>query len=227
MKRLFVTGSGTGVGKTLVTAALARQLRASGKTVRAVKPVISGYTPEGYRESDTALLLDGMGEDHAAEAIERVSPFRFAAPLSPDMAAAREGRAIDFGALLGFCRGCAEGPEDVLLIEGVGGVMVPLTEGETVLDWIAALSMPCLLVVGSYLGTISHTLTAAAALRGRGVALAGVAISESEESPVPLGETKAAIARFVGDVPIAIVPRLRGEAPWRAAPDLTFLLARA
>ena len=227
MKRLFVTGSGTGVGKTLVTAALAHQLRRAGTTVRAVKPVISGYAPATHRESDTALLLDSLGKSHASEAIGGVSPFRFAAPLSPDMAAAREGREIDFEALLTFCRGCADGPEDVLLIEGVGGVMVPLTRDKTVLDWIAALGAPCLLVAGSYLGTISHTLTGAAALHQRGVAIAGLVISESEESPVPPAETQATIRRFVPDTPIVVVPRLFGVAPWRDAPDLTFLLERA
>lgn len=224
MKRLFVTGSGTGVGKTLVTAALAHQLGRAGRAVRAIKPVVSGYTPATHPDSDAALLLDSLGAGHSAEAIDRVSPFRFAAPLSPDMAAAREGRRLDYGALLRFCRDCADGPEEVLLIEGVGGVMVPLTEDKTVLDWIADIGAPCLLVVGSYLGTISHTLTAAAALRSRGVALAGTVISESEESPVPAAETRETIRRFVGDTRIAIVPRLPGGGPWRDAPDLTFLL---
>lgn len=224
MKRLFVTGSGTGVGKTLVTAALAHQLRRAGRTVRAVKPVVSGYTPAAHRDSDTALLLDGMADSHTPEAIERTSPFRFAAPLSPDMAATREGRAIGFDALLDFCRDCADGPEEVLLIEGVGGVMVPLTRDETVLDWMAALGVPCLLVVGSYLGTISHTLTAVEAVRGRGIAITGLVISESEESPVPPAETQATIRRFVADRPIATIPRIGGDRPWQRAPDLTFLL---
>lgn len=227
MKRLFVSGSGTGVGKTLVTAALAHQLRRAGRAVRAIKPVISGYTPATHRDSDTALLLNSLGERHAGDAIDRVSPFRFAAPLSPDMAAAREGRDVDFEALLAFCRACADGPEDALLIEGVGGVMVPLTRDKTVLDWMAALGAPCLLVVGSYLGTISHTLTAVAALHQRGVALAGLVISESEESPVPPAETQATIQRFVPNTPIVVVPRLFGVAPWQDAPDLTFLLERA
>lgn len=224
MIRLFVTGSGTGVGKTLVTAALAHQLRRAGKSVRAVKPVISGYTPETHGDSDTAHLLDSLDESHGNAAIDRVSPFRFVAPLAPDMAAAREGKRLDFAALVRFCRTSAEGPEDVLLIEGVGGVMVPLTDRETVLDWIAAIDTPSLLVAGSYLGTISHTLTAAEALRQRGLPVAGVVISESEESPVPPEETRATLRRFLPGIAIELVPRLVGDAPWRSAPDLTFLL---
>jgi len=224
VRRLFVTASGTGVGKTLVTAALAHQCRRAGQSVRALKPVISGYTPATHRESDAAVLLDSLGLSHAPAEIDRLSPFRFEAPLSPDMAAAREGRRLDFAALLDTSRTAAAGAEDVLLIEGVGGVMVPLTEDKTVLDWIVALEMPSLLVVGSYLGTISHTLTAAEALRGRNARLAGIVISESAESPVPPDETRDTIRRFLPGVRIRVLPRLGGEAPWRDAPDLTALL---
>jgi len=225
VKQFFITGPGTGVGKTLIAAALTHQLRQAGRSVRAVKPVISGYTPATHRGSDTALLLDSLDVPSSPEAIGRASPFRFAAPLSPDMAAAREGRRLDFAELLRFCRACAAGPEDVLLIEGVGGVMVPLTEDRTVLDSIAATEAPCLLVAGSYLGTISHTLSAAGVLRQRGIALAGLVLSESEESPVPPEETRATIERFILGAPVAVVPRLRADGPWQHAPDLTYLLA--
>jgi dethiobiotin synthetase len=102
---------------------------------------------------------------------------------------------------------------------------VPLTETKTVLDWIAAVDAPCLLVVGSYLGTISHTLTAAEALRSRGAGVAAVVISESEESPAPPEETGETIGRFLPDTRIAILPRLSGQDAWRTAPDLTALLA--
>lgn len=225
MKRYFVTASGTGVGKTLVTAALVRQLRAAGKTVRAIKPVISGYTPNTHAESDTAVLLDSLGLAHTPETVDLLSPFRFEAPLSPDMAAARERRAIGFDALIRFCRDAADGPEDVLLVEAVGGAMVPLTEDKTVLDWIEALAMPCLLIVGSYLGTISHTLTAVEALRARRTGIAAIVISESEESPVPPAETRDTIGRFLPGMRVVVLPRVPGDAPWRHAPDLTGLLS--
>lgn len=221
MTPLFVASSGTGIGKTLVTAALAWQLRQAGRRVRAIKPVISGYTPESEAESDTALLLASLETARTAQSVVAVSPWRFAAPLSPDMAAAREGRRLDLDAIAGFCRTCAAGPEDVLLVEGVGGVMVPLTDRETVLDWMAALDWPTLIVVGSYLGTISHTLTAVAAVRARGIPVAGIVVSDSGEGPAPLAETCETIRRFVGDVRIASLPRLCGPDPWKNAPDLT------
>jgi len=224
VKTLFVASSGTGIGKTLVTAALTWQLRRAGRQVRSIKPVVSGYDRDTAAESDTAVLLASMGTPASPQALDVVSPWRFTAPLSPDMAAAREGRRLDLDAIVGFCREATAGPEETLLVEGVGGVMVPLTDRATVLDWIAALGAPALLVVGSYLGTISHTLTAVAALRARDARLAGIVISESEVSPVPIAETRATIARFVGDVRIATLPRLAGPDPWKDAPDLTGFL---
>lgn len=224
MTTIFVTSSGTGIGKTLITASLAHQLRQAGRTPRVLKPVISGFTPEDFDESDTAILLQSQKTAPTEDAVDRMSPFRFAAPLSPDMAAARENRSIDFGALVTFCREAATGPEDITLIEGVGGVMVPLTERETVLDWMIALGAPGLLVVGSYLGTISHTLTAARTLAAHDLDISAIVISESEESPVPVAETAATIQRFLPDIRIAAVPRLSGPKPWMAAPDLTNLI---
>jgi len=134
-----------------------------------------------------------------------VSPWRFKAPLSPDMAAARERRAIPFSELLDFCR--APRPVDVTLIEGIGGVMVPLDHEHTVLDWIAELGFPVLLVAGSYLGTLSHTLTAVAALRARGVEPVAVIVSESEAQPVPLEETAQTVRQFIAPVAVAALPR--------------------
>lgn len=224
MTTVFITSSGTGIGKTLVTASLAHQLCRAGRTARVLKPVISGFTAEEFDESDTAVLLQSQATPPTDDAVDRMSPFRFAAPLSPDMAAVRENRSIDFDALVTFCREAAEGPEEITLIEGVGGVMVPLTERDTVLDWMAALGAPCLLVVGSYLGTISHTLTAAGTLTARGLDISAIVISESEESPVPVPETAETIQRFLPGIRFAAVPRLPEKEPWREAPDLTALI---
>ena len=223
MPTWFVTATGTAVGKTLVTAALCHQLQVKGRRVRALKPVMSGYRSEEAQTSDAGVLLRSLSCPVNEDAIRSVCPWRFEAPLSPDMAAAREDRALDF---VEFCR--RAGPsdaEEIVLIEGVGGVMVPLDAGHTVLDWIAALEVPTLLVAGSYLGTISHTLTAIAALRAREVTLRKLVISESIESPVPLVETAETIERYAPGLDVALVPRLlASDEPWRSAPDITSLV---
>lgn len=187
--------------------------------MRALKPVISGFTDETLNESDTAELLRAMDRPVTPETIADISPWRFAAPISPDMAASREGRTIDFRKLIEFCNR----PEDAdhTLIEGVGGAFVPLNDNHTVADWIAELSIPALLVCGSYLGTLSHTIATLAALNNRRVTVTGIIISESPDSPVPLAETRAALGRFVGSIEISCLPRLSG---WNDAPDLAGLI---
>jgi dethiobiotin synthetase len=196
-RRVFVTGTHTGIGKTLVTAALAWRTGA-----RAMKPLATGF--EGMAGSDTEILCRAMGILPTLD----ITPFRFAAPLSPDMAAAREGRRIDLAALVAACDG-------VEIVEGIGGVMTPLNERETVLDWLCALGCPAILVAGSYLGTLSHTLTALAAMRARGIAPIAVVVSESENAPA-LEETAASLRSFVKSV--FPLPRIATPNPWKTAP---------
>ncbi len=185
---------------------LIAELKAARRRVRALKPIASGFDAAQPDGSDTELLLRAQGLALDAANLDAVTPFRFAAPLSPDMAAARERRSVDFEALVAGCR-VAEKRDTITLIEGIGGVMVPLDARHTVLDWIAALDAPALLVVGSYLGALSHSLTAVAALRQRGVALLGVVVSESAEQPVGADETAATLGRFVAPAPFRVLPR--------------------
>ncbi|MBU6473968.1 MAG: dethiobiotin synthase [Alphaproteobacteria bacterium] len=210
MSAYFVTATGTDIGKTFVTAGLLRRLRAQGRAVSALKPVVSGFAMATAAQSDPGQLLAALGEPVTPETVARIAPWRYAAPLSPDMAAAREGREIPYDEMVGFCRRAAE-TAGTLLIEGVGGVMVPLDAQHTVLDWMSELRLPVILVAGSYLGTISHTLTALSALGQRGLALAALALNDTGQSPVPLGETAAAIARFAGDVPIVTIARAAAD----------------
>lgn len=223
---LFITSSGTEIGKTFVTAALIHQLLAAGRTVDAAKPLLSGFEEDDVAHTDTGIILTALGRALSPANIDAVTPWRFKAALSPDMAAEREGRSIDFGELVSFTRNALAAPDDIVLIEGVGGVMAPVGAEHTVLDWMVAAGAPALLVVGGYLGTISHTLTAAKAIGGAGLDLKGIVISARGDLPVPPGETAAAIARFLPKVPVAIVPELGGgAAAWRDAPNLLGPLA--
>lgn len=225
MAAFFVTGSGTGVGKTLVTASLAWQLRRMGREARALKPVITGFDGRVPAESDSAVILESLDREVMDRAIAEISPWRYTAPLSPDMAAAREGTAINFARLVAFCRDArAKADRDgaMLLIEGVGGAMVPLTRTETVADWMGALGLPAIVVGGSYLGGLSHTLTALRALAAHGVETRAVVVSESAGGTVPLDDTVETIRRFTHDAAVHALPRIEDAGkPWRKAPDLT------
>jgi dethiobiotin synthetase len=205
MPPIFVTSSGTEIGKTYVSAMLTRELKA-----RAIKPLVSGIDEATFADSDPAALLAAMGEEVTFANAGLVSRWRFKAALSPDMAASREGRSIDFGALVEECVTAAQ-EYDPLVIEGVGGLMVPLDARHTVLDWMKALDaktgLASVLVVGAYLGTISHTLTTLAVMRAEGLAPRLIVLSEKEPGPVPAEETAETIERFSGGVPVRIVPR--------------------
>src|SRR4029079_16641114 len=149
----------------------------TGRAVEAIKPVVSGFDPLAAAASDPGILLAALGREANAEEVERIAPWRYRAPLSPDLAAACEGRSIDFSAVVDFSLQSASG-QALTLIEGIGGIMVPLDGKHTVLDWVEELRAPTLLVTGSYLGTISHTLTALEVLRHRCGAVAAGVVSE-------------------------------------------------
>jgi dethiobiotin synthetase len=191
MGAIFIAGTGTDVGKTYVTAALIRALRRAGREVDALKPVVSGFDVTAPAGSDPAVLLEALGR----------------APLAPNQAARLEGRALAAGPVIDLCRArIAVAAETVLLIESAGGIMSPLDDAITMLDMAAALALPLLLVAGSYLGTISHTLTAVRVIEAAGLTLTAVVVSETADAP-PLADTVAAIAGFMPATPVIPLPR--------------------
>lgn len=189
-KALLITGTDTNVGKTWVTCLIARQLMACGLRVAAYKPVCSGAIITSTRESAGTLAGTSPANSHVIwEDIERlkaaigeewseeiICPQRFLAPLAPPIAAKQEGRTVDF---LRMLSGAYQFPgADVLLIEGAGGWLSPLTEQFTVADVAAKLRAPVLIVARAGLGTINHTLLTIESIRHRGLEIAGVVLNE-------------------------------------------------
>lgn len=211
MNALFVAGTGTEIGKTHVSELLIAALREKGRRVWALKPVASGVPAiddPAFAHTDPARLLRALSTPLNAESLAACSPWRFVAALSPDMAARAEGRALALTEVLAFVR-AAQGSRrgECILLEGVGGLMSPICEDALNLDLACALGWPIALVSGSYLGAISHTLTALEALQGRGGTLWGVLVNESDGSPVALAETAACLRRFAPGAPIASLRR--------------------
>ena len=205
MALTFIAATGTDIGKTYITCLLIKNASKMGKTVRGGKPVISGFDENKIKESDAGHILDAMGQSLTMENVREISPWRFSAALSPDMAARREDATIPLPPLVDFCNNLDS--DTPILVEGVGGVMVPLNETDTTLDWQAALNAKCFLVTGSYLGTLSHTMTALEALKERGITPSAIIINSSESAPVSEQETAETLGRFVTDIPIHIVVR--------------------
>ncbi|MGH6853106.1 MAG: dethiobiotin synthase, partial [Methylocella sp.] len=196
MSTVFITGAGTGVGKTFVAAGLIRYFRGLGRPVNALKPLVSGFDPAEPSGSDPAILLDALGREVNPEELNRVSPWRLRAPLSPDMAARIENRALDFQAVVDFCRAAIAGNGGALLIEGIGGIMVPLDARHTVLNLMIALNQPLILVAGSYLGTLSHVLAAQDVILRHALDPRAIVVSESDGAPPRLDATLATLANF-------------------------------
>ena len=218
MTAIFITATGTDVGKTFVAAALIRHLRQIGRAVDVIKPVVSGYDPAQPGPSDPGMLLNALGLPVTPEAIDRISPWRFRAALSPDLAAQLEGRTVDVDKVIAFCQNAIEQRRDTLLVEGIGGIMVPLDRRRTLLDVMTALRLPLILVAGSYLGSLSHTLTALDALFRRNLEVLAIVVSETPGSTVPLDATVATIGRFAE--PVIALPR--GDHSAAAAFDRIF-----
>jgi dethiobiotin synthetase len=208
MTAVFVTATGTEIGKTFVAAGMIRHWRAKGRAVDAIKPVVTGFDPATAEASDPGVLLEALGRPVIASEIERIAPWRFAAPVAPDLAARRENRKVDFAALVEFSRRAVAARQDVLVLEGVGGIMVPLDERHTVLDWMIALDIPLVVITGTYLGAISHTLTALEVLAQRKLTVKVLVINDTPGSPVTRHSTTESISNFAPGLTIANMARL-------------------
>jgi dethiobiotin synthetase len=200
---LFITAAGTEIGKTFVAERLIRECAMRGISCDALKPIVTGF--DDSAQTDTALLLAALDLPVNEHTVNACSPWRFSEPLSPHMAASRAGRTIALNEVVEFCKQPSEAR--LRLIEGIGGVMVPINDQETTLDLMATLGISVLLVVGTYLGAISHALTAYEALRTHGLSVQGVVVNESSAQPVPLEETLRTIARFCEPTPTAFLRR--------------------
>jgi dethiobiotin synthetase len=220
MSAIFVTATGTDIGKTFVAAGLIRLWRAAGRNVDALKPVTTGFDPAEAEGSDTGILLKALGRPVMPEEIERISPWRYAAPLSPHVATRRENRALPFDELVALSKRAVADTPGTLLIEGVGGVMVPLDDRHTVLDWMAALDVPLVVVTGTYLGTLSHTLTCLEVLRSRKLTVKALVVNETPGSAVTLDDTMATLSRFAPSTPTVTLRRASGVADLKKLADL-------
>ena len=209
MSALFVAGAHTDVGKTFVGCALLRAARAAGRRVEAFKPVVSGIDAADWGDSDPGRLLAAMGRPLTPAELQAIAPRRFAAALSPPMAARREGARLHLAEIVDSCRDAlAAANADLMLVEGAGGVMSPLAEDGLNLDLMTALGLPVLLVGGSYLGAMSHNLTALSVIQAAGLTARALVVSQDASPAAPdFEETVADLRRFAGDVPVIAAAR--------------------
>jgi dethiobiotin synthetase len=205
---IFITGTDTGVGKTVVACGLVRALRKAGRRVSVMKPVASGSlpTPEGLRNADALALMDAAGMDECT-LYARVNPYCFEPPISPHIAAEDVTIRIDIDLIRhGFDWLAAS--SDWVVVEGAGGWLAPLSEHETMADLASALALPVLMVVGLKLGCLNHAQLTRLAVRAHGVPLAGWVASAIDPEMSHLEANLESLERLLGDSPLAVVPHL-------------------
>lgn len=206
MRGVFVTGTGTEVGKTVVAAAIARTLAAAGERVAAFKPAVSGLdevTAEGV-EPDHELLRRAAG---SAQSDEEIAPYRFGPAVSPHLAAEVAGTSIDPGRIVAAAEAAGAGA-DVLVSEGVGGLMVPLTPDYLVRDFARDLGLPVVVVASPGLGTINHTLLTVEAARAVGLEVAAVVLTPWPEEPSLMERSNRETVERLAGVRVEVLPPL-------------------
>lgn len=215
----FVTGTDTGVGKTVISCALLEAARAKGLSTVAIKPIAAGCeeTPEGLRNEDALALMQHMS---VPLSYQEVNPVALPEPLSPHIAAARAGRRINIQQLAGLCRGTLMRRADFCLVEGAGGWRVPVSERELFSALPKALGMPVVLVVGLRLGCLNHAVLTAEAIIKDGLRLAGWVGNVVDPQMGALEENIDTLKRMLPVPCLGIVPWLEGDVAVQAAAHL-------
>jgi dethiobiotin synthetase len=203
-RALFVTGTDTGVGKTVVACALVRGLRALGARVAVMKPVASGATPTpaGLRNADALGLIEAAG---LALPYGLVNPFCFEEPVSPHIAAKYAGSTVDTGTIAA-CFSTLAAQADWVVVEGAGGWLAPINDRESMADIAAALALPVLLVVGLRLGCLNHARLTRLAIDAYGLSCAGWIANAIDPLMAHAADNLGTLERVLGEAPLAQVP---------------------
>jgi len=205
---IFVTGTDTGVGKTVIACALVRALREQGVRVAVMKPVASGAfrTAAGLRNTDALALMEAAGTERS-DAYSTVNPYCFEPAISPHIAAKEAGIEIDTSMIRQQYDRLATGV-DWVIVEGAGGWFAPINDHQTMADLAWALSVPALLVVGVKLGCLNHARLTRLGVEAHGVPLAGWVASRIDRHMTRVEANLQSLERLLGEPPLAVVPHL-------------------
>jgi dethiobiotin synthetase len=214
---IFVTGTGTEVGKTVVAAVLARSLADHGASVAVFKPALTGMDEfPDYDEAATKAAGSVVGlPDQAilrlaarsSQTDDEIAPYRFDPPMSPHLAAGLAGVEIDPDRVMAKARAAADGV-DAIICEGVGGLLVPLAPSWNVRSCAVELGYPLVVVAPPGLGTINHTLLTVESARSVGLKVAAIVLDPWPENPTPIEADNRETIAALSDVPILTLPRL-------------------
>ena len=186
MGSVFITATGTEIGKTHISCAFLSRLQEQGRMPLPIKPLMSGFDEADLASSDAGRLLKACGRKVTSQEIATICMKRFTAPLAPNVAARQVGQTLDYDDILAFVNARMLGADGPVLVEGAGGVMSPVTDEKLHVDLIRDLAMPTFLVTANYLGSVSHTLSALEVLSRRVIPVLGVIVSQpTADAPPP------------------------------------------
>ena len=201
-KIIFISSTGTELGKTFITENLIRLCMRKNKKVYAIKPVISGVDTRYLEKSDSGLILQALNRKVNFNNIKKISPWLFKAAIAPSLAAKKENKSLSYKKLkkwmIEFLKNNDKNYE-YIFIEGAGGLMVPIGEKKTFLNLVAELKIPIILVVGSYLGSISHTLSLVENIKQKNIKLINITINQGNSSNICLQQTKKLLKDNMAD----------------------------
>lgn len=188
---VFISGTGTDIGKTYYFCSLLKRLVKQKISVRALKPILSGIDKNNIYNSDTGRILESLKLPLTMENFIKVTPWYFVEAVSPHIAAREEGKVIKYDDVLDFCQ--PDKKCEFQFIEGAGGLMSPITQDQTNLDLIKDLNIPVILISGNYLGAISHLQTAIECLNYYNIPIEKIILNESIFPAIGLTELKEMI----------------------------------
>ena len=219
-KVLFITGTDTDIGKTLIATGLLEAANKQGKRTAAIKPVAAGCsnTGEGPQNED-ALMLQAAASTELS--YQQVNPVALDEPMAPHIAAKEQGKQLSANRLTGFCRGITLLPVDLVVIEGAGGWRVPLNNRESMAEIPKQLNAEVVLVVGLKLGCINHALLTAQAIRSDGLKIAGWVANTIDEDMLRLDENIDTLKQLIDEPCLGVIPRLAEKSPQQVATFLT------
>jgi len=219
-KILFITGTDTDIGKTVVATGLLQAANQQGLRSAAIKPVAAGCEDRGSGpQNDDALQLQSVASYQLS--YQQVNPVALGPAVAPHIAAQEQGRRLSASRLSGFCRGLTLLPIDILVIEGAGGWRVPLNSRETMADIPKQLSSEVILVVGIRLGCINHALLTAQAIRSDGLKIAGWVGNIMDPDMLGLDENIDTLKQMLVEPCLGVIPRLSDISPQQVATHLT------
>ncbi len=188
-KNIFITSTGTNLGKTYCTVEILKELASRKIKINGFKPILSGFNSYSIADSDSYKILETKNINPKLENIKEITPWLFKSPIAPSIAAVNENKSLKYQEVLKWCSKKSNNSE-INIFEGAGGIHVPIEGTKTILNLIQELKCKVVLIVGNYLGSVSHTISAIKNIQHENLEIINVIINENNDNDINIDDTK-------------------------------------